>query len=295
MERALGGNGHKRTKEEREVLFVCCTRVKRRTLRTPQHDNEQEMLLCDGCDKEFHMFCLCPVLVTLPLGDWFCPLCSPAALVCEFPKVQKKINDFFRILKPFQISPGNAPFTHTWHDVGYKKNCYFFTWKVESEGFSYAQDLLYFCFQSLAHRMANNAKLEKGGMQVMGKEDKGTMEACKAMCSHGEWPPLMVTHDSRHRWSNFQREMTQVRTLLKSLLYVQTSAATLPDLSLALTITHHLKCRLQFTDIEKKADDDDAREGKKKQNLHWVQYDVDGEPQVFLIAIRDIHQEEHLY
>jgi hypothetical protein len=36
----------------------------------------------------------------------------------EFPKVQKKINDFFRILNPFQISPGNAPFTHTWHDVG---------------------------------------------------------------------------------------------------------------------------------------------------------------------------------
>jgi len=45
-------------------------------------DNEQEMLLCDGCDKGFHMFCLCPVLVTLPLGYCFCPLCSPAALVC---------------------------------------------------------------------------------------------------------------------------------------------------------------------------------------------------------------------
>ncbi len=56
-----------------------------------------------------------------------------------------------------------------------------------------------------------------------------------------------------------------------------------------------LKCRLQFTDIERKADDNDAREGKKKQNLHWVRYDVDGEPQVFLIAIQDIHQGEHLY
>ncbi|CAN5953733.1 unnamed protein product [Sphagnum jensenii] len=177
MERGWGGNGHKPTKEEREASFVCYTRGKCRALRNPQQqelfcisfssdllllsialasaahaaaaasggrllshfcDNEQEMLLCDGCDKGFHMFCLCPVLVTLPLGDWFCPLCSPAALVCEFPKVQKKINDFFRILKPFQITPGNAPFTHTWHDVGYKKNCYFFTWKVESEGFSYA-------------------------------------------------------------------------------------------------------------------------------------------------------------
>jgi hypothetical protein len=37
---------------------------------------------------------------------------------------------------------------------------------------------------------------EFGSHQVMWKEDKGTMEACKAMCSRGEWPPLLVTHDS---------------------------------------------------------------------------------------------------
>ncbi len=47
--------------------------------------------------------------------------------------------------------------------------------------------------------------------------------------------------------------------------------------------------------IERKGDDDDAREGKKKQNLRCVQYDVDGEALVFLIAIWDIHQGEHLY
>jgi predicted lipoprotein with Yx(FWY)xxD motif len=36
----------------------------------------------------------------------------------------------------------------------------------------------------------------------MGKEDKVTLEACKAMCSRGEWPPLMVTHDSRQGYSS---------------------------------------------------------------------------------------------
>lgn len=35
------------------------------------------------------------------------------------------------------------------------------------------------------------------GVQMMGKEDKATLDACKAMCSQGEWPPLMVTHDRR--------------------------------------------------------------------------------------------------
>jgi myo-inositol catabolism protein IolC len=59
-------------------------------------------------------------------------------------------------------------------------------------GVVFTDKLLY----SLAHQLANNAKLEKGGMQVMGKEGKGTMEACKAMCSGGEWPPLLVTYDS---------------------------------------------------------------------------------------------------
>ena len=44
-------------------------------------DGEQEMLLCDGCDRGFHMFCLCPILVTVPLGDWFCPHCSHSARV----------------------------------------------------------------------------------------------------------------------------------------------------------------------------------------------------------------------
>jgi hypothetical protein len=118
---------------------------------------------------------------------------------------------------------------------------------LTSVGVVFTDKLLY----SLAHWMANNAKLEKGRMQVshslllpwfgcliklvslsplwsilyytwdevhckkrewqeefgshqvMGKEDKGTMEACKAMCSRGEWPPLMVTYDSRHGWYVF--------------------------------------------------------------------------------------------
>jgi hypothetical protein len=40
--KGLGGNGHKRTKEEREASFVCCTRGKCRALRVPQ----QQELLC---------------------------------------------------------------------------------------------------------------------------------------------------------------------------------------------------------------------------------------------------------
>lgn len=39
--------------------------------------NEEEMLLCDGCDRGFHMGCLKPPLKTVPKGDWFCHDCRP--------------------------------------------------------------------------------------------------------------------------------------------------------------------------------------------------------------------------
>ncbi|XP_057315338.1 bromodomain adjacent to zinc finger domain protein 1A-like isoform X2 [Hydractinia symbiolongicarpus] len=39
--------------------------------------NEEEMLLCDGCDRGFHMGCLKPPLKAVPKGDWFCHDCRP--------------------------------------------------------------------------------------------------------------------------------------------------------------------------------------------------------------------------
>ncbi|KAJ3507087.1 hypothetical protein NLJ89_g6503 [Agrocybe chaxingu] len=35
----------------------------------------EEMLLCDGCDCGFHMFCLDPPLDTIPREQWFCSTC----------------------------------------------------------------------------------------------------------------------------------------------------------------------------------------------------------------------------
>ena len=34
-----------------------------------------EMLLCDGCDRGFHMLCLEPPLSAVPDGDWYCDAC----------------------------------------------------------------------------------------------------------------------------------------------------------------------------------------------------------------------------
>ncbi|VEN39205.1 unnamed protein product [Callosobruchus maculatus] len=39
-------------------------------------DNEDRMLLCDGCDQGFHMYCLEPPLDSVPEGAWYCPGCQ---------------------------------------------------------------------------------------------------------------------------------------------------------------------------------------------------------------------------
>ncbi|KAL6119217.1 baz2a [Pungitius sinensis] len=38
-------------------------------------DNDDLLLLCDGCDRGCHMYCLRPKITQVPEGDWFCPTC----------------------------------------------------------------------------------------------------------------------------------------------------------------------------------------------------------------------------
>jgi hypothetical protein len=38
----------------------------------------EPMLLCDKCNRGYHLACLTPMLSEPPLGDWYCSRCSPA-------------------------------------------------------------------------------------------------------------------------------------------------------------------------------------------------------------------------
>ncbi|KAK2839735.1 hypothetical protein Q5P01_013475 [Channa striata] len=53
---------------ERSVMKVYCQVCKK-------EDNEELLLLCDGCDKGCHTYCHKPKITTVPDGDWFCPTC----------------------------------------------------------------------------------------------------------------------------------------------------------------------------------------------------------------------------
>ncbi|XP_063295772.1 bromodomain adjacent to zinc finger domain protein 1A [Pelobates fuscus] len=47
------------------------------------------MLLCDGCDRGHHIYCVRPKLKYVPEGDWFCPECRPKQRMKRPPARQR--------------------------------------------------------------------------------------------------------------------------------------------------------------------------------------------------------------
>ncbi|KAI8880179.1 hypothetical protein K501DRAFT_225308 [Backusella circina FSU 941] len=41
-------------------------------------ENDQDLLLCDGCNRGYHLYCLSPSLPNVPKSDWYCLQCLTA-------------------------------------------------------------------------------------------------------------------------------------------------------------------------------------------------------------------------
>ncbi|XP_035814435.2 bromodomain adjacent to zinc finger domain protein 2A isoform X1 [Amphiprion ocellaris] len=67
---------------ERSVTKVTCQVCRK-------GDNDECLLLCDGCDRGCHMYCLKPKITQVPEGDWFCPTCV-AKDDCDLQRSSKK-------------------------------------------------------------------------------------------------------------------------------------------------------------------------------------------------------------
>uniref|UniRef100_A0ACD5VAK7 Uncharacterized protein n=2 Tax=Avena sativa TaxID=4498 RepID=A0ACD5VAK7_AVESA len=194
-------------------------------------DDADELLLCDGCDRGVHIFCLRPILPRVPAGDWFCPSCavttstsakSAAASAVQtkmpkqFPLIQTKIVDFFKIQRgpaaaaAFEPSEGKKrkrkalvvskkkkrkllPFNPSEDPVRRLTQMASLATALTATGAVFSNDLTY--VPGMAPRSANSAALEAGGMQVLPREDVETLSLCKRMMERGEWPPLLVVFD----------------------------------------------------------------------------------------------------
>jgi hypothetical protein len=49
-------------------------------------DNPESILICDGCESEYHLECLQPPMAAVPEGDWFCATCRAVVLI--YPKAE---------------------------------------------------------------------------------------------------------------------------------------------------------------------------------------------------------------
>ncbi|XP_051562139.1 bromodomain adjacent to zinc finger domain protein 2B-like isoform X6 [Myxocyprinus asiaticus] len=69
---------------ERSIMKVYCQMCRK-------GDNEDLLLLCDGCDKGCHTYCHKPKITNIPEGDWYCPACISKASG-QSPKTKKTQN-----------------------------------------------------------------------------------------------------------------------------------------------------------------------------------------------------------
>lgn len=67
---------------DRSALNAQCRICRRRR-------DAENMLLCDGCNRGHHLYCLKPKLTAVPPGDWFCTACRPPEIKPK-EKAQKR-------------------------------------------------------------------------------------------------------------------------------------------------------------------------------------------------------------
>ncbi|CAD5175294.1 unnamed protein product, partial [Musa acuminata subsp. malaccensis] len=288
-------------------------------------ESADKLLLCDRCDRGFHLFCLRPILACVPKGLWFCPPCSAEKRPKRFPLIQTRIIDFFRIQRSSGLEKLECrkrkkrsgglvvakkkrkllPFNPIEDPDRRLEQMASLATALTATGAVFSNELTY--RPGMAPRSANRAANENGGMQVLSKEDVETLNLCKRMMERGEWPPLMVVHDPLEGFTveadRFIRDLTIVTEYVGDVDYLKNrehddgdSMMTL--LSAANAARSLVICPDQRSNIARfinGINNHTSREGKKKQNLKCVRFSVDGECRVLLVANRDISRGERLY
>ncbi|KAK7374789.1 hypothetical protein VNO80_08228 [Phaseolus coccineus] len=283
-----------------------------------------KLLLCDKCDRGYHLFCLRPVLPTVPKGSWFCRSCSNHKPK-SFPLVQTKIIDFFRIQRSPEASLNQdarkkrkrggtlvvskrkrklLPFVPSEDPKRRLEQMASLATALTATSTEFSNKLTY--MPGMAPRSANCPGLERGGMQILSKEDTDTLNLCKSMMERGEWPPLMVVFDPLEGFTveadRSIKDLTIITEYVGDVDFLKNrenddgdSIMTLlsaSDPSKTLVI-----CPDKRSNIARFINgiNNHTPEGKKKQNLKCVRFDVGGECRVLLVSNRDITKGERLY
>ncbi|CAI9767733.1 unnamed protein product [Fraxinus pennsylvanica] len=257
------------------------------------------------------------------LADFVCPgsQSGPWAvsiLGSGFPLVQTKIVDFFRIQRSSpsaeKLSPDSRkrrrrnsglvmskksrkllPFNPSKDYIRRLEQMASLATALTATETLFVNELTY--VPGMAPRSANCASLEREGMQVISKEDAETLNQCKNMMERGEWPPLMVLFDPLEGFTveadKFIRDLTIITEYVGDVDYLKNrenddgdSMMTLlsaadPSKSLVICPDKRSNIARFINGINNHTPD-----GKKKQNVKCVRFNVNGSCRVLLIASR---------
>lgn len=142
--------------------------------------------------------------------------------------------------------------------------------------------------------------------QVLPKEDVEALSQCQRMMERGECPPLLVVYDPVEGFTveadRFIKDLTIITEYVGDVDYLRNrehddgdSMMTL--LSASATSRSLVICPDKRSNIARFINgiNNHTPEGRKKQNLKCVRFDVAGECRVLLVANRDISKGERLY
>ncbi|KAF8082830.1 hypothetical protein N665_0805s0003 [Sinapis alba] len=290
-------------------------------------ERDEEILLCDKCDKGFHMQCLRPIMVRVPVGRWVCVDCSGQRPVKCLS--QRKIMHFFRIEKTMvgtdkpELSQETIKHKRRSRPLTMKKRRRRLLPFVPSKDplqraaqlrtlasaltilkMKYSNDLTY--VPGMAPRSANQSMLEIGGVQVLSKEDFETLEQCRAMHRQGEYPPLVVVEDQFQGFTVEAdgpiKDFTLIAEYTGDVDYLKNREKDDCDSIMTLLLSEDpskslVICPDKCGNISRfiSGINNHNRFGKKKQNCKCVRYSINGEVRVLLVATRDISKGERLY
>ncbi|CAK8567898.1 unnamed protein product [Lathyrus sativus] len=291
-------------------------------------EQPEELLLCDKCDKGFHMKCVRPIVVRIPIGTWICPKCSGVKKVKKF--TQRRILDFFglprdlpdfrrnnsasrdamrrrRRPKPLVLQKKRRrllPFVPTLDPARRLKQMASLASALTALNIKFSNSLTY--SPGMAPREANQSTFENGGMQNLNKEDTKTLERCITMTKRGKFPPLMVVFDSCQGYTVEAdgpiKDMTFIAEYTGDVDFIKNREADDCDSMMTLLLsgnpaTSLVACADKRGNIARfiSGINNHTPDGKKKQNCKCVRYNVNDESRVFLIATRDISKGERLY
>ncbi|CAN1242761.1 Histone-lysine N-methyltransferase ATXR6 [Linum perenne] len=263
-------------------------------------DFPAKLLLCDRCDSGYHLFCLRPILAAVPKGSWFCPSCSSSSTQQNCQRKRKRSGSLVMSKKKRKM----LPFTPCDDPNTRLEQMRSLATALIASGTQFSDELWY--EPGMAPRSANLASFEKGGMQVLSKEDTVTLNMCKRMMDRGECPPLMVVFDPLEGFTveadRSIKDWTIITEYVGDVDYLGNRenddgdsmmtllSASDPSKSLVICPYKHGNIARFINGIN-----NHTQEGRRKQNLKCVRYAVNGECRVLLIANRDITKGERLY